>query len=82
MPWIMFKEIYPQVDGSEIMLVVAGEDKNIRNCMDRVKQSGAIIHSIALGPNADPAVTEMSAVTGKIRPIHSRPSTAMHTCRG
>lgn len=48
------------------MLVVAGEDKNIRNCMDRVKQSGAIIHSIALGPNADPAVTEMSAVTGKI----------------
>uniref|UniRef100_A0A8D1P550 VWFA domain-containing protein n=1 Tax=Sus scrofa TaxID=9823 RepID=A0A8D1P550_PIG len=64
MPWIMFKEIYPQVDGSEIMLVVAGEDKNIRNCMDRVKQSGAIIHSIALGPNADPAVTEMSAVTG------------------
>uniref|UniRef100_A0A8D1H8T8 Calcium-activated chloride channel regulator 1 n=1 Tax=Sus scrofa TaxID=9823 RepID=A0A8D1H8T8_PIG len=60
----VIKEIYPQVDGSEIMLVVAGEDKNIRNCMDRVKQSGAIIHSIALGPNADPAVTEMSAVTG------------------
>uniref|UniRef100_A0A287B0H7 Calcium-activated chloride channel regulator 1 n=1 Tax=Sus scrofa TaxID=9823 RepID=A0A287B0H7_PIG len=60
----VIKEIYPQVDGSEIILVVAGEDKNIRNCMDRVKQSGAIIHSIALGPNADPAVTEMSAVTG------------------
>ncbi|XP_047641362.1 calcium-activated chloride channel regulator 4-like [Phacochoerus africanus] len=60
----VIKEIYPQVDGSEIMLVVAGEDKNIRNCMDRVKQSGAIIHSIALGPNAEPAVAEMSAVTG------------------
>uniref|UniRef100_A0A8C3WT15 Calcium-activated chloride channel regulator 1 n=1 Tax=Catagonus wagneri TaxID=51154 RepID=A0A8C3WT15_9CETA len=60
----VIKEIYPQVDGSEIMLVVAGEDKNIRNCMDKVKQSGAIIHSLAFGPNADPAVTEMSSITG------------------
>eukprot|EP00069_Balaena_mysticetus_P003095 bmy_16486T0 len=54
------REIYPQIDGSEIILVAAGEDKNVRNCTDKVKQSEAIIHLIALGPHADQAVIEMS----------------------
>ncbi|KAB0389466.1 hypothetical protein E2I00_014746 [Balaenoptera physalus] len=59
----VIREIYPQIDGSEIILVAAGEDKNVRNCTDKVKQSEAIIHFIALGPHADQAVIEMSNVT-------------------
>ncbi|CAD7683100.1 unnamed protein product [Nyctereutes procyonoides] len=57
-------EIYPQIDGSEIVLLTDGEDNTAKNCIGEVKQSGAIIHLIALGPSADQAVIEMSAITG------------------
>ncbi|KAM5159944.1 calcium-activated chloride channel regulator 4-like [Callospermophilus lateralis] len=60
----VIREKYHQLDGSEIILVTAGEDKNARNCIDKVKQSGAIIHSVALGPSADTILTEMSITTG------------------
>ncbi|XP_068394152.1 calcium-activated chloride channel regulator 4-like [Eschrichtius robustus] len=53
-----------QIDGSEIVLLTDGEDSSAKTCIDEVKQSGAIIHFIALGPNADEAVIEMSNVTG------------------
>ncbi|XP_007173114.2 calcium-activated chloride channel regulator 4 [Balaenoptera acutorostrata] len=53
-----------QIDGSEIVLLTDGEDSSAKTCIDEVKQSGAIIHFIALGPNADEAVREMSNVTG------------------
>uniref|UniRef100_H0XAM7 Chloride channel accessory 4 n=1 Tax=Otolemur garnettii TaxID=30611 RepID=H0XAM7_OTOGA len=55
---------YSQLDGSEIVLLTDGEDSTTRSCMEEVKQSGAIIHFIALGESADPAVIEMSNVTG------------------
>ncbi|XP_067582888.1 calcium-activated chloride channel regulator 4 [Pseudorca crassidens] len=55
---------YSQIDGSEIVLLTDGEDSSTNTCIDEVKQSGAIIHFIALGPNADRAVIEMSNVTG------------------
>ncbi|XP_007463328.1 PREDICTED: calcium-activated chloride channel regulator 4-like [Lipotes vexillifer] len=55
---------YSQIDGSEIVLLTDGEDNSASTCIDEVKQSGAIIHFIALGPNADKAVIEMSNVTG------------------
>nr|XP_008527927.1 PREDICTED: calcium-activated chloride channel regulator 4-like [Equus przewalskii] len=55
---------YPQIDGSEIVLLTDGEDNTAGSCVDEVKQSGAIIHFIALGPSADQAVIEMSTITG------------------
>ncbi|KAM5268437.1 calcium-activated chloride channel regulator 4-like [Hipposideros larvatus] len=54
----------PQLDGSEIVLLSDGEDTSAKNCLDEVKNSGVIIHFIALGPNADPAVTVMPIITG------------------
>ncbi|XP_007116032.2 calcium-activated chloride channel regulator 4 [Physeter macrocephalus] len=58
------RNAYFQTDGSEIVLLTDGEDSSAKTCIDKVKQSGAIIHLIALGPNADQAVIEMSKVTG------------------
>ncbi|XP_003411158.1 calcium-activated chloride channel regulator 4 [Loxodonta africana] len=60
----IIKERFQQTDGSEIVLLTDGEDTTVRSCMDDVKQSGAIIHLIALGPSADEAVIEMTNVTG------------------
>jgi calcium-activated chloride channel regulator 4 len=53
-----------QLDGSEIVLLTDGEDNTAGSCVETVKQSGVIIHLIALGPDADAAVTEMSDITG------------------
>ncbi|XP_036992437.2 calcium-activated chloride channel regulator 4 [Artibeus jamaicensis] len=53
-----------QTDGSEIVLLTDGEDNYAKSCIDEVSKSGTIIHSIALGPSADAAVTEMSLITG------------------
>ncbi|XP_070261607.1 calcium-activated chloride channel regulator 4-like isoform X1 [Myotis yumanensis] len=55
---------YSQIDGSEIVLLTDGEDSTAKNCLDQVRESGAIIHFIALGLSADYAVKEMSDVTG------------------
>ncbi|XP_065784052.1 calcium-activated chloride channel regulator 4-like [Muntiacus reevesi] len=55
-----------QTDGSEIVLLTDGEDNTVKSCIEEVKQSGAIIHFIALGPVAAPEVREMSAATGGI----------------
>ncbi|XP_005886455.1 PREDICTED: calcium-activated chloride channel regulator 4 [Myotis brandtii] len=60
----IIRKRYSQLDGSEIVLLTDGEDNSAKNCLDKVRESGAIIHFIALGPSADPAVTEMSDVTG------------------
>ncbi|EHB18740.1 Calcium-activated chloride channel regulator 4, partial [Heterocephalus glaber] len=53
-----------QLDGSEIVLLTDGEDNTVGNCKNEVKESGAIIHFIALGPSADKAVNEMQNTTG------------------
>ncbi|XP_071474108.1 calcium-activated chloride channel regulator 4-like [Marmota flaviventris] len=60
----VIQKLNPQIDGSEIVLLTDGEDRTTGSCADAVKQSGAVIHLIALGPNADSAVTEMSIETG------------------
>uniref|UniRef100_A0A2K6U4C3 Chloride channel accessory 4 n=1 Tax=Saimiri boliviensis boliviensis TaxID=39432 RepID=A0A2K6U4C3_SAIBB len=57
-------ELYSQLDGSEIVLLTDGEDNTASSCIDEVKQSGAIVHFIALGKDADEAVIEMSNITG------------------
>lgn len=63
------KSLYPQVSGSEIVLLTDGENNTPIDCTEEMIQSGAILHLIALGPNADKSVTEMSVLTGKMWPI-------------
>ncbi|XP_012577611.1 PREDICTED: calcium-activated chloride channel regulator 4-like [Condylura cristata] len=53
-----------QLEGSEIVLLTDGEDSSVGNCVDRVGNSGAIVHFVALGPSADERVIEMSIRTG------------------
>jgi len=51
--------------GSEIVLLTDGEDSGMAACLDMVKQSGAKIHTIALGPSAAKELEEFSKLTGK-----------------
>lgn len=51
--------------GSEIVLLTDGEDSGIATCLDLVKQSGAKIHTIALGPSAAKELEEFSTLSGK-----------------
>ncbi|NXD06899.1 CLCA1 regulator, partial [Nothocercus nigrocapillus] len=50
--------------GSEIVLLTDGEDSSMSTCLETVKQSGAIIHTIALGPSAAKELDEFSKITG------------------
>ncbi|XP_032152254.1 calcium-activated chloride channel regulator 1-like isoform X2 [Sapajus apella] len=49
--------------GSEIILLTDGEDDQISSCFEEVKQSGAIIHTIALGPSAEKELETLSNMT-------------------
>ncbi|XP_011932400.1 PREDICTED: epithelial chloride channel protein-like [Cercocebus atys] len=49
--------------GSEIILLTDGEDNQMSSCFEEVKQSGAIIHTIALGPSADRELETLSNMT-------------------
>lgn len=51
--------------GSEIVLLTDGEDSSMSVCRERVRESGAIIHTIALGPAAAKELEEFSNITGK-----------------
>ncbi|XP_012577588.1 PREDICTED: epithelial chloride channel protein-like [Condylura cristata] len=50
--------------GSEIILLTDGEDNQITSCFEEVKQSGAIVHTIALGPSAAKELESLSVMTG------------------
>ncbi|NWU47030.1 CLCA1 regulator, partial [Dromas ardeola] len=50
--------------GSEIVLLTDGEDRHMAACLDLVKQTGAKIHTIALGPDAAKELEEFSKLTG------------------
>nr|XP_012602990.1 calcium-activated chloride channel regulator 1 isoform X1 [Microcebus murinus] len=54
-------------DGSEIVLLTDGEDNTISGCFNEVKQSGAIIHTVALGPSAAKELEELSKMTGGLQ---------------
>ncbi|XP_072505057.1 calcium-activated chloride channel regulator 1 [Notamacropus eugenii] len=54
-------------DGSEIVLLTDGEDRTISACFEAVKQSGAIIHTVALGPSADEGLEKLSDMTGGVQ---------------
>ncbi|XP_039329609.2 calcium-activated chloride channel regulator 1-like isoform X2 [Saimiri boliviensis] len=49
--------------GSEIILLTDGNDDQISSCFEEVKQSGAIIHTIALGPTAEKELETLSNMT-------------------
>jgi hypothetical protein len=51
--------------GCEIILLTDGEDNGISSCFEEIKQSGAIIHTIALGPAAAKELETLSTMTGK-----------------
>lgn len=60
----MIKKKYP-TDGSEIVLLTDGEDNTISSCFDMVRKSGAIIHTVALGPAAAAELEQLSQMTGE-----------------
>ncbi|XP_009466509.1 PREDICTED: calcium-activated chloride channel regulator 4 [Nipponia nippon] len=53
--------------GSEIVLLTDGEDSGIAACFDLVKQSGARVHTISLGPSAAKELEEFSKLTGGLK---------------
>uniref|UniRef100_A0A0G2K072 Chloride channel accessory 5 n=2 Tax=Rattus norvegicus TaxID=10116 RepID=A0A0G2K072_RAT len=53
--------------GSEIVLLTDGEDDLISSCFEVVKHSGAVIHTIALGPKAARELETLSDMTGGLR---------------
>ncbi|KAM6219952.1 calcium-activated chloride channel regulator 1 [Rhynchocyon petersi] len=62
----VIRKKYP-TDGSEIVLLTDGEDNTISSCFNEVKQSGAIIHTVALGPSAAKELEELSKMTGGLQ---------------
>ncbi|XP_042135984.1 calcium-activated chloride channel regulator 1 isoform X2 [Peromyscus maniculatus bairdii] len=62
----VIKKKYP-TDGSEIVLLTDGEDSTISTCFDMVKKSGAIIHTVALGPAAAKELEQLSKMTGGLQ---------------
>lgn len=62
----VIKKKYP-TDGSEIVLLTDGEDNSISSCLKEVQQSGAIIHTVALGPSAALELEELSKMTGGLQ---------------
>ncbi|XP_072276907.1 calcium-activated chloride channel regulator 2-like [Pyxicephalus adspersus] len=51
-------------EGSEIILAVSGNDGNIHKCLSEVSHSGSVIHTIPIGPNADPELEQIAEITG------------------
>ncbi|XP_072276906.1 calcium-activated chloride channel regulator 1-like [Pyxicephalus adspersus] len=50
--------------GTEIVLLTDGEDTGIQICLKEVVESGAIVHTVALGVNADKGLEQLSNMTG------------------
>ncbi|XP_038270241.2 calcium-activated chloride channel regulator 1-like [Dermochelys coriacea] len=63
----VIKQKYSNLDGSEIVLLTDGEDSGMSRCLTVVKNSGSIIHTIALGPNAASELEQFSDVTGGLK---------------
>ncbi|XP_038601349.1 calcium-activated chloride channel regulator 1-like [Tachyglossus aculeatus] len=68
-----FKNKFQTTDGSEIVLLTDGEDSSVSSCFEEVKQSGATIHAIALGPSAAMELRQLAEMTGG---VYSTPSDA------
>ncbi|KAJ1171272.1 hypothetical protein NDU88_003137 [Pleurodeles waltl] len=53
--------------GTEIVLLTDGEDGGVNQCFTDVRNSGAIVHIIALGPNAAVALEQIADMTGGLK---------------
>uniref|UniRef100_A0A8D2AG98 Calcium-activated chloride channel regulator 1 n=1 Tax=Sciurus vulgaris TaxID=55149 RepID=A0A8D2AG98_SCIVU len=62
----VIRKKYP-TDGAEIVLLTDREDNSISSCFNEVKQSGAIIHTVALGLSAAKELEELSKMTGGLQ---------------
>ncbi|XP_075688314.1 calcium-activated chloride channel regulator 2-like [Rhinoderma darwinii] len=51
-------------EGSEIILAVSGSDSNFYTCLSKISGSGSVIHTIAIGPNADLELESLAQRTG------------------
>ncbi|XP_041913913.1 calcium-activated chloride channel regulator 1-like [Alosa sapidissima] len=61
------KEDDQNTEGDELVLLTDGEaNDNMQLCLETVKSSGATVHTIALGPNADQILQVMANKTGGI----------------
>ncbi|XP_043942808.1 calcium-activated chloride channel regulator 1-like [Protopterus annectens] len=64
-------EVLEQVNGGtsgkEIVLLTDGEDSGINNCFTEVKDSGSIIHTISLGPQAAKELEQLADMTGGLK---------------
>ncbi|XP_059841209.1 calcium-activated chloride channel regulator 1-like [Hypanus sabinus] len=54
-------------EGDEIILLTDGQDGQISTCFPEVEASGAVIHTIALGPSAAVQLEELSTMTGGLQ---------------
>ncbi|KAM9129918.1 calcium-activated chloride channel regulator 1-like [Pangshura tecta] len=63
----VIKQKYSNLYGSEIVLLTDGEDSGMSSCLTEVKNSGSIIHIIALGPSAAPELEQFSNMTGGLK---------------
>lgn len=61
----VFKNGGFKIDGADIVLMSDGEDSTAKECVDEVKESGSVVHFIALGKDYEEAVRNMSILTGE-----------------
>ncbi|XP_078264018.1 calcium-activated chloride channel regulator 1-like [Rhinoraja longicauda] len=54
-------------NGDEIVVLTDGEDSSISQCFEEVRQSGAIVHTIALGPDAAIELGQLSVMTDGVQ---------------
>uniref|UniRef100_A0A8D0HKH2 Chloride channel accessory 2 n=1 Tax=Sphenodon punctatus TaxID=8508 RepID=A0A8D0HKH2_SPHPU len=65
--WLGFEVVKnrdAETSGSTIVLLTAGEDSSISNCFSEVKNSGSVIHIIALGSSAAKELEQLANMTG------------------
>ncbi|XP_006120314.2 calcium-activated chloride channel regulator 1-like isoform X2 [Pelodiscus sinensis] len=63
----VIKQKHANLYGSEIVLLTDGEDSGMSFCLKEVENSGSIIHTIALGPNAASELEQFSNMTGGLK---------------
>ncbi|XP_060088135.1 calcium-activated chloride channel regulator 1-like [Heteronotia binoei] len=63
----VFLQNYASTKGCEIILLTDGEDSTVSSCFGEVENSGSIIHTIALGPNAAKELEMLANKTGGLR---------------
>ncbi|XP_053549879.1 calcium-activated chloride channel regulator 1 [Bombina bombina] len=61
------QKLYTSTQGTELVLLTDGEDTSISSCFLEVESSGAIIHTVALGPSADKALEQLADKTGGLK---------------